>query len=100
MVRHGHTHKHLHKKPRKDALDYILYVFMIATPLFELPQAWDIYSTRSAEDVSLSTWAFFSVSNLAWIAYALRHKLWQLVVPYVLYLIIEVIIVVGILVYR
>lgn len=39
MVRHGHGHWHLHRKPRKDWFDYLLYAFMVATPLFELPQA-------------------------------------------------------------
>lgn len=100
MVRHGHAHRHLHKKKRHDAFDYLLYIFMIATPVFELPQAWNIYSSKSAADVSLSTWAFFAVSNLAWITYAVRNKLPPLIVTYSLYLIIEVTIVIGILLYR
>lgn len=100
MVRHGHAHRHLHQKKRRDMFDYLLYVFMVATPLFELPQAWDIYSNKSAGDVSLPTWAFFAVSNLAWIMYAVRNKLRPLIVTYSLYLVIEVAIVVGILLYR
>lgn len=72
---------------------------MVATPLFELPQAWEIYSTQNAASVSLSTWAFFSVSNLAWIAYAVRHRMKILVVVYSMYLVIEMAIVVGILLY-
>jgi uncharacterized protein with PQ loop repeat len=99
MVRHGHAHRHLHKKPKKDWLDYVLYVFMIATPLFELPQAWDIYSTHSAQDVSITTWGFFWFVNIAWIIYALRNKLRILVVTYLLYAVIEMAIVVGIILY-
>lgn len=99
MVRHGHAHRHLHQKKKHDRWDYLLYVFMAATPLFELPQAWSIYSTKSAEDVSLLTWAFFAVSNLAWITYAIRNKLRPLIFIYSLYLVIEVGIVIGILIY-
>lgn len=72
---------------------------MIATPLFELPQVWDIYSSRSAEDVSLTTWGFFFVSNIAWIMYAVRNKLLPLIITYSLYAVLEALIVVGILLY-
>jgi len=99
MVRHAHGHKHLHKKKPKDIFDYLLYVFMIATPLFEIPQARDIFSRQSADDVSLTTWGFFFISSLAWITYAVRAKIWPLMVAYTLYLIIEGVIVAGILLY-
>ena len=72
---------------------------MVATPLFELPQAWDIYSTQSAQDVSLTTWGFFWFVNFAWIVYAIRNKLKILVAIYVLYFVIELAIVVGIILY-
>ncbi|HYH74700.1 MAG TPA: PQ-loop domain-containing transporter [Candidatus Saccharimonadales bacterium] len=101
MVRHAHAQKHLHQKETKhrDGLDWILYLFMVATPLFELPQLLVIYQTRSAENVSLATWAFFALSNVAWITYAIRSKLRILIVTYSLYFAIEVAIVVGILLY-
>lgn len=100
MVRHAHAHRHLHRKKPKDWFDYLLYTFMIATPLFELPQAWAIYSTQSAQDVSLTTWGFFVISNLAWGAYAIRNKLTPLIVTYSLYMIIELSIVMGIILYN
>lgn len=100
MVRHAHAHRHLHKKKQRDKLDYLLYIFMILTPLFELPQAWNIFSSKSAAEVSLATWSFFAVSNVAWITYAIRNKLRPLIVVYSLYLVIETAIVVGILLYR
>lgn len=99
MVKHGHAHRHLHKKKQKDLFDYILYFFMIATPLFEIPQAWKIYATQSAADVSLSTWGFFVLSNFAWITYAIRNKLTPLIITYCLYMAVEVSVVIGILLY-
>lgn len=99
MVRHAHGHKHLHKKQPKSLFDYILYIFMVATPLFEIPQAWDIFAKQSAEDVSLTTWSFFFVSSMAWIMYAVRNRIWPLMVAYTLYLLIEGVIVIGILTY-
>jgi len=98
--RHKHR-KHLqkaHHKPR-DPFDYVIYFFGVVTPLFELPQLWDIYSSHSAQHVSLTTWAFFCIDNLAWIFYALRKKEWPLLLTTVLYEIIEIAIVVGIIRY-
>jgi|GEM_PF-537619 len=101
MVRHAHAQKHLQQKhrERRNGLDWVLYVFMVATPLFELPQLLAIYHTKSAENVSLTTWAFFAVSNLAWITYAVRNKLRPLTITYSLYFVIEAAIVIGILLY-
>jgi uncharacterized protein with PQ loop repeat len=99
-----HAAHHLarkHKKPAKqpEPFDYVVRFFVVATPLFELPQAWQIYSTQSARDVSLPTWIFFCLSDVVWILYAAKLKNVPLQVTYSLYLIIEVSIVVGILLY-
>lgn len=99
MVRHGQAQRHISSKKRPSGQDYVLFIFMIAAPLFELPQVWDIYSNQAAVNVSLPTWLFFAVSNVAWIAYAVRNKLMTLIIACALYLIIEVAIVVGILIY-
>ena len=104
MARHGAKHRHLLKKKTKkepkEALDYIVYFFGIATPLFEIPQAVQIFTTKSAESVSLWTWGFFLIDNLVWIVYAIRHRLWPLLVTSILYEVVEGAIVVGVLIYR
>lgn len=72
---------------------------MVATPTFELVQAWHIYSRKSAGDVSLATWSFFVLSSAVWLVYAVRNKLKPLIIAYSLYLIAEGLTVVGILLY-
>ena len=99
MVRHAQAHKHLHQKPKKQFFDYFLYFFMVATPLFELPQAYAIYKHQNADNISLSTWGFFVLSSVAWIIYAVRNKLKPLIITYILYICIEGSIVIGILIY-
>ncbi|HSW74330.1 MAG TPA: hypothetical protein VLG16_00510 [Candidatus Saccharimonadales bacterium] len=90
----------LHKKKVREPLDYFVYFFTFATPLFELPQAVEIYSRHSAQDVSLWTWGFFCIDNLVWIIYALHKKIRPLVITSILYEIIELAILIGILTYR
>jgi uncharacterized protein with PQ loop repeat len=98
MAHHAHK-KHFAKLNKKDPIDYIIRFFMIITPLAELPQAITIYEQRSARDVSMVTWVFFAASSTAWLIYASRQKLLPLMVAYSLYLIIEISIVIGIIIY-
>jgi len=100
MVRHGGAHKHLHKKPKKGPFDYLVYFFMVATPLFEIPQAFTIYRTKDAASVSLLTWSFFFMASGVWTVYAIREKLLPVFVTSVLYLIIEATVVTGIVIYN
>lgn len=95
----GHGHKHIHHKKKRDTLDYFVYFFMIATPLFELPQAIAIYTAKSAENVSFITWLFFFMASIVWVAYGWRHKLMPVLVTYSLYFVMEAIIIAGILMY-
>jgi uncharacterized protein with PQ loop repeat len=99
MTRQKQHLKKIHQKPQKEFFDYIVYFFTIATPLFELPQAYAIYVNRSAEDVSLLTWGFFLIDNFVWIIYAIKRKALPLLVTTALYLLIEIVIVVGIVLY-
>jgi uncharacterized protein with PQ loop repeat len=91
--------KKIHAAPQKEFFDYIVYFFTIATPLFELPQAYAIYANGSAEDVSLLTWSFFLIDNLVWIIYAIKRRVTPLLVTTALYLLIELVIVIGIILY-
>jgi uncharacterized protein with PQ loop repeat len=94
-----HVHKRTAKKKPKTLLDFLLYWFVFTTPLFELPQAYLIYSRRDADGVSILTWAYFAISSLVWLAYGLQQKIKPIIFAYLLYLLIEVIIVVGIITY-
>jgi len=99
MVRHTLAHKPAHPKKHKTALDYILYCFMVATPLFEIPQAVTIFRTQSAVNVSAATWIFFFCASLAWGTYAIRERQVPIMVTSSLYLVIEGWVVAGIIIY-
>jgi uncharacterized protein with PQ loop repeat len=99
MVRHATAHKYVQQKKKKEPFDYLVYFFMVATPLFEVPQAIQIFSNKSAENVSVATWMFFFVASFVWAIYAYKNRLFPLVVTYSLYIIIEGTIVTGIIFY-
>jgi uncharacterized protein with PQ loop repeat len=97
MAHHSHHRRQNGKK--KEAFDYLVYFFMIATPLFEIPQAYAIWSNKSAESVSVFTWVFFFFASMVWLTYAIKHKLKPLIVMYSMYLLVEATIVLGIIKY-
>jgi uncharacterized protein with PQ loop repeat len=98
MARHPHVHRLRQRKP-KDTLDILVYFATFVTPLFEVPQAVSIYSSKSAANVSILTWIFFLVADVVWLGYALHHKIRPLIVMYILYMIVEAGIVAGIILY-
>lgn len=98
MVQH-HRVRHLQKKKTKEPFDYVVYFFMIATPLFEVPQAWAIHSSQSAASVSPYTWGFFFLASIVWLTYSIKHKLKPLIFMYCMYLAVEVTIVTGVIMY-
>ncbi len=95
-MRHHHA---LHKKKHKDSFDYVVYFFMVATPLFELPQAISIYTSQNASGVAIWTWLFFCLADIVWFSYALRRKMFPLLFMYSAYFVIELSIVIGVLLY-
>lgn len=106
MTKHHTAHYHRHiqkrrarKKPKRDALDYFVYFFMYLSPLFEIPQAVNIYTQKSAHTVSLTTWTLFFVASTAWLIYAIRNRLRAIMLIQIIYMILEALVVVGIIRY-
>lgn len=97
-----HPH-HLHKSTKKSdnlvTLDFVVNIFMFMSPLFEIPQAINIYTQKNSHTVSLATWSLFFVASVAWLIYGLRHKLRSVVIIQIIYMVIEASVVVGILLY-
>ena len=83
----------------KSKFDYLLYFFVFTTPLFEVPQAIQIYANKSSANVSLLTWSYFQLYNLVWLIYGIKHKIKPLIIAYTLYMIVEGSIVIGIIIY-
>lgn len=106
MSRHHISHYHHSKKrrakrnqPIKGPIDYFVYFFMFMSPLFEVPQAVNIYTEKSAHTVSLTTWALFFVASVAWLVYGIRNHLKSIIIIQIIYMIIEAAVVIGIVHY-
>ncbi len=89
----------LKNKEHKYIIDRVVMVTGVIGPLASIPQAIQIYTTQDAEGVSLITWSLFILTNGALLIYGLVHKLTPIIVSNICWEVIQVIVVIGILMY-
>jgi len=77
----------------------VVYTVGILGPLFTLPQIAKIYLYQDAAGVSLISWAAFTVFDIPWIVYGYVHRERPIVITYILWLIVNAIVCVGVLLY-
>ena len=80
-------------------IDKIVLIAAFLMPLVELPQLFEIYLNKSAENVSLFTWSAFVLFGIPWLAYGIIHKEKPIIILYALWLLVESTIVTGIIIY-
>ncbi len=93
-------HRKIKSKEEKTFfIDKFVMILAMVSPLFEIPQLVEIYSTKSAGSVSLLTWSFFVFMSIPWLIYGIAHKAKPIIILYSLWFLIDSVILVGILIY-
>lgn len=77
-----------------------MFIIAVVIPLMTLPQIISIWGTRSAANVSLSTWLAYLFSATCWLIHSILTRNKTLAVNQILWVALESIVVVGILIYR
>jgi len=100
---------HFHKRKRmqqgahpdrlKDFIDRIIYVVGIAGPIMTIPQLWKIWVEKNAAGVSVLSWAGYLIAAVFWLIYGIVHKEKPIIVTYVLWILLEAMIVLGTVIY-
>ena len=86
-------------KRHKEEILHFAYFVAVVQPLMVLPQIYQIFSNRSAADVSLITWAmllFFNTSNFI---YGWAFNIKPLVINNGIWIIVDTLVVIGVLAY-
>jgi len=81
------------------AIDYSALTIGILIPLMTLPQIIQIFVTKDASSISIPTWGAYIFSSCFWFAYAVIHKSRPLIVNSVMWLIVNVLVVIGALIF-
>jgi uncharacterized protein with PQ loop repeat len=86
-------------KEHKYIIDRVILFTGLIGPLASIPQAIEIYTSQDAQGVSVLSWGLFIVTNGALLIYALVHRLPALIISNICWVLIEIVVVVGILMY-
>lgn len=98
-LRHKHQRLKTPKSPYLIFLDRLTFVVGIVGPFTVLPQIYTIFSTQSAEGVSLMTWSLICLMTLPWILYGLAHKNKLILTCFSMWGAFDLLVVIGVVVY-
>lgn len=107
------THHHIHQRKRNviqtdeyvhprnyiKVLDKTCIFFSVLMPATTIPQIYKIYSSQDVTGVSLSMWVLYSIGVIPFLLYGIVHKEKPLVILNILWLIAQVVIITGIVIY-
>ena len=102
-LRHKYEQQQGLKKQQKSPyvvfLDKLTFIVGIIGPFTVLPQIYSIFSTHSATGVSLMTWVLIFVVTFPWILYGIAHKEKSIIVSFILWEVVNLMVVIGVLLY-
>lgn len=105
-LHHAHVGKRLkqgQQYPANDRwvrfVDQAIYVGAFVGPIFTLPQVLAVWGARSAAGVSIITWAAYTVAAMGWLYYGILHKDKPIIVSNALWIVMDLLIVIGALIY-
>jgi uncharacterized protein with PQ loop repeat len=91
--------KFLAQKQNRTKVDSVMSVAAVIHPLMAVPQVIQIYVTEQAAGLSLFTWAAWLALGMVFLAYGLAHRLRPYILMQVLWVVIDVLVISGILIY-
>lgn len=92
-------HFHLKKKDEKRLINRVCSVFAVLMPMTTIPQIYLLYSSKNAAGLSLAMWVLYTIGCIPFLLFGYIYKHRQIVVLNTLWLIVQVVMIVGILLY-
>jgi hypothetical protein len=83
----------------KKIVGYMMYAVAVIMPFSNIPQINQIYSTKVVTGLSLFTWVSYMLFGLIPLSYAVLNKLKPLIISNVLWVIIDLAMIYGIIIY-
>jgi uncharacterized protein with PQ loop repeat len=93
-------HKQTNIEKYKKQIGIFTLVAGIVQPLITVPQIITIYGNQSANDVSLLTWLGYLFFGVTFLVYGLAFRLKPIWIGQIIWVVMQLIIVVGILLYQ
>ncbi len=99
------ANSYLHKKRRKQIktkkeIDLLCYFGSVFMPLTALPQIHLLYTSKNAGGLSLAMWILYGLGVIPFLLFGVMHKEKQLVILNLLWLVVDITMITGILIYK
>jgi len=88
-----------HPDKFKRLIDKLIYAIALFGPIVSIPQILKIYLYQNASGVSTFTWIGYLIGSIFWLTYGILHKEKPIVFSSVLWIIIEILIFIGTIIY-
>ncbi len=106
-MHHAHIRKRIHKNleeyphpnKHKRVLDRIIVWVSPIGPIMMLPQLYKIFTEQNTSGFSLVSWVTITLNAGLWLYYGIVHKEKPIIYLYIMWLIIDALIVVGIVLF-
>lgn len=106
-IHHFHTRKRIHQKHEpyphpekwKNLVDKFVYIVGGVGPIFTVPQITKIWIGQNAAGVSVIAWISYLIAALFWVAYGIMHKEKPIIFTYGIWVVLDLIIVIGAVIY-
>lgn len=89
----------LQKNSNSPLINKLIYVGGILGPLTTIPQLYKIWIGKNASGVSVISWGAYAVGSAFWVWYGITNKQRPLVFTYSLFLVVEIMIIIGTFLY-
>jgi len=103
MVHDSHGLHHFLNRKRKlrwqRVFDKLIYVVGVVGPLMTLPQVFKIWIGQNATGVSAISWIAYLITAIFWMIYGVIHKEKPIIVTYFLWIILDVLVIAGAVIY-
>jgi uncharacterized protein with PQ loop repeat len=83
----------------KRLIDKSIYFIAVASPLMTLPQLIKIWTEQTAAGVSIITWFAYLISAMFWLTYGIAHKEKPIIITNTLWIILDIAVIIGTLIY-
>lgn len=103
---HEHTDKEnerfkkIHEKRWIQFIDKYIYLVAMVSIVMTLPQVYDIWVLHKAAGVSAISWATYGTMSAIWVAYGRGHKEKVIMFSNAIWVVLDLFIVVGVMIYR
>jgi len=100
-----HIHQRKYQKLEKfphpwvNFLDRFLLIVAVVAPAMTIPQIYKVFSQQNAAGISILTWSMYALLCVPWLVYGFVHKEKPIIVSYAIWLITDVTVVIGALMY-